>query len=148
VIKFATVSVRKVRGMRVPQTSTHPPTHTQVKRVKGDYMKDPAFTLDNIKNISTAGAGQLGKPRIWPNANVQTSAGTETPRPVLLRRTMCPSRPAPTPVLTPGLLKWVLAMVNYFGVARGVEPKRKKVGNQVLVFERCCHDFVHTPVMS
>ena len=26
-----------------------------------------------------------------------------------------------------GLLKWVLAMVNYFGVAKGVEPKRKKV---------------------
>lgn len=28
-----------------------------MKRVKGDYMKDPAFALDNIKNISTAGAG-------------------------------------------------------------------------------------------
>jgi len=30
----------------------------QVKRVKGDYIKDPAFTLDNIKNVSTAGAGE------------------------------------------------------------------------------------------
>jgi hypothetical protein len=28
-----------------------------------------------------------------------------------------------------GLLKWVFAMVNYFGVAKGVEPKRKKVGS-------------------
>lgn len=27
-----------------------------------------------------------------------------------------------------GLLKWVFAMVNYYGVAKGVEPKRKKVG--------------------
>lgn len=26
-----------------------------------------------------------------------------------------------------GLLKWVFAMVNYYGVAKGVEPKRKKV---------------------
>ena len=26
-----------------------------------------------------------------------------------------------------GLLKWVLAMVNYYNVARTVEPKRKKV---------------------
>jgi uncharacterized protein (DUF3084 family) len=26
-----------------------------------------------------------------------------------------------------GLLKWVLAMVNYYNVAKGVEPKRKKV---------------------
>lgn len=26
-----------------------------------------------------------------------------------------------------GLLKWVLAMVNYYSVAKGVEPKRKKV---------------------
>jgi division protein CdvB (Snf7/Vps24/ESCRT-III family) len=28
---------------------------------------------------------------------------------------------------TAGLLKWVLAMVNYYNVAKGVEPKRKKV---------------------
>jgi Microtubule-binding stalk of dynein motor len=27
----------------------------------------------------------------------------------------------------PGLLKWVLAMMNYYGVARTVEPKRRKV---------------------
>lgn len=26
-----------------------------------------------------------------------------------------------------GLLKWVLAMVNYYNVAKGVKPKRKKV---------------------
>ena len=26
-----------------------------------------------------------------------------------------------------GLLKWVLAMVNYYNVAKGVEPKRRKV---------------------
>lgn len=31
------------------------------------------------------------------------------------------------PVCCPGLLKWVLAMVNYYNVAKGVEPKRKKV---------------------
>lgn len=29
--------------------------------------------------------------------------------------------------LLAGLLKWVLAMVNYYDVAKGVEPKRKKV---------------------
>ena len=29
-----------------------------------------------------------------------------------------------------GLLKWVFAMVNYYGVAKGVEPKRKKVQGQ------------------
>ncbi|WIA10356.1 hypothetical protein OEZ85_010548 [Tetradesmus obliquus] len=57
-------------------------TEKQVKRVKTEYMKDPSFTYDNIRNISTAGAG---------------------------------------------LLKWVLAMVNYYNVAKGVEPKRKKV---------------------
>ena len=28
-----------------------------------------------------------------------------------------------------GLLKWVFAMVNYFIVARGVEPKRRKVAD-------------------
>ena len=30
----------------------------QVKRVR-DYMKDPKFTVDDIKSISTAGAGLL-----------------------------------------------------------------------------------------
>ena len=28
-----------------------------------------------------------------------------------------------------GLLKWVIAMVNYFVVAKGVEPKRRKVAD-------------------
>ena len=28
-----------------------------------------------------------------------------------------------------GLLKWVFAMVNYFVVAKGVEPKRRKVAD-------------------
>jgi Microtubule-binding stalk of dynein motor len=28
-----------------------------------------------------------------------------------------------------GLLKWVLAMVNYYNVAKGVEPKRRKVAD-------------------
>jgi hypothetical protein len=47
--------------------------------------------------------------------------GMTTCRPaVRLRLWACPST---TP---PGLLKWVYAMVNYYGVARGVEPKRKK----------------------
>ena len=55
----------------------------QVKQVRG-YMKDDNFTLDNIKAISSAGAG---------------------------------------------LLKWVFAMVNYYDVAKGVEPKRKKVAD-------------------
>lgn len=45
-------------------------------------MKDPKFTVADLRVISTAGAG---------------------------------------------LLKWVLAMVNYFGVAKDVEPKRRKV---------------------
>lgn len=55
----------------------------QVKQVRG-YMKDDNFTLENIKAISSAGAG---------------------------------------------LLKWVFAMVNYYDVAKGVEPKRKKVAD-------------------
>ena len=55
----------------------------QVKQVRG-YMKDDNFTLDNIRAVSSAGAG---------------------------------------------LLKWVFAMVNYYDVAKGVEPKRKKVAD-------------------
>lgn len=31
-----------------------------------------------------------------------------------------------------GLLKWVVAMVNYHGVAKGVEPKRKKASSDLL----------------
>ncbi|KAK9868729.1 hypothetical protein WJX84_008574 [Apatococcus fuscideae] len=58
-------------------------TEKQVKQVRG-YMKDESFTLDNIRAISSAGAG---------------------------------------------LLKWVFAMVNYYDVAKGVEPKRKKVAD-------------------
>jgi hypothetical protein len=43
----------------------------QVKRVKTDYVKDPGFTVENIKTISTAGAGQqaayvLGAPSVLP----------------------------------------------------------------------------------
>ena len=53
----------------------------QAKQVK-EYMKDPKFTVDDVKGISTAGAG---------------------------------------------LLKWVVAMVNYYNVARTVNPKRQKV---------------------
>ncbi|DBA95316.1 TPA: Dynein heavy chain cytoplasmic [Trebouxia sp. C0006] len=53
----------------------------QVKKVR-EYMKDSKFTVDDIRSISTAGAG---------------------------------------------LLKWVFAMVNYYSVARTVDPKRKKV---------------------
>lgn len=33
-------------------------TDKQVKRVKTDYMKDPNFTYENIRNASTAGAGE------------------------------------------------------------------------------------------
>lgn len=32
--------------------------HTQVKKVR-EYMKDPKFTVDDIRSISTAGAGLL-----------------------------------------------------------------------------------------
>lgn len=32
-------------------------TEKQVKRVKTEYMKDPSFTYESIKNVSTAGAG-------------------------------------------------------------------------------------------
>lgn len=39
-----------------------PRPRPQVKRVKGDYLKDPAFTLDNIKTISTAGGGAAHAP--------------------------------------------------------------------------------------
>ena len=31
----------------------------QVRRVKMEYMKDAGFTFDNIRSISTAGAGAL-----------------------------------------------------------------------------------------
>lgn len=34
-------------------------TEKQVKRVKTEYMKDPSFTYDNIRNVSTAGAGAI-----------------------------------------------------------------------------------------
>uniref|UniRef100_A0A061RTL5 Dynein heavy chain 1, cytosolic n=1 Tax=Tetraselmis sp. GSL018 TaxID=582737 RepID=A0A061RTL5_9CHLO len=53
----------------------------QVKQVK-EYRKDPKFTVEDLRGISTAGAG---------------------------------------------LLKWVLAMINYFDVAKTVNPKRAKV---------------------
>jgi dynein heavy chain len=33
-------------------------TEKQVKRVKTDYLKDPNFTYENIRNASTAGAGE------------------------------------------------------------------------------------------
>ena len=46
------------------------------------YMQDPKFTVQELKGISTAGAG---------------------------------------------LLKWVVAMVNYYNVAKTVNPKRQKV---------------------
>lgn len=35
-------------------------TEKQVKKVKSEYMKDTSFTYENIKNISTAGAGEDG----------------------------------------------------------------------------------------
>ncbi len=34
----------------------------QVKRVKTEYMKDPSFTYDNIRNVSTAGSGGFTTP--------------------------------------------------------------------------------------
>ena len=37
------------------------------------------------------------------------------------------------------MLKWVLAMVNYYGVAKGVEPKRKKVRRQAFVYIHASH---------
>ena len=64
-------------------SATEQSRSVQVKQVRG-YMKDDNFTLDNIRAVSSAGAG---------------------------------------------LLKWVFAMVNYYDVARGVEPKRKKVAD-------------------
>lgn len=36
-------------------------TEKQVKRVKTEYMKDKDFTYENIKNVSTAGAGRTRK---------------------------------------------------------------------------------------
>ena len=55
----------------------------QAKQVK-EYMKDPKFTVEAVKGISTAGVG---------------------------------------------LLKWVMAMMNYYNVARTVNPKRQKVAD-------------------
>ena len=43
------------KALPLPQ---HIPHLWQVKRVR-DYMKDPKFTVDDIKSISTAGAGLL-----------------------------------------------------------------------------------------
>ncbi len=53
-----------------------------------------------------------------------------------------------------GLLKWVLAMVNYNNVAKTVEPKRKKVADSeknlriaqvrtIWHFFSCVHEFPH-----
>lgn len=33
-------------------------TEKQVKKVRTEYMKDPNFTHDNLKNVSSAGAGK------------------------------------------------------------------------------------------
>ena len=43
------------KALPLPQNIPH---LWQVKRVR-DYMKDPKFTVDDIKSISTAGAGLL-----------------------------------------------------------------------------------------
>ncbi len=32
-------------------------TDKQVKRVKGDYLKDPTFTVEGVKSVSSAAAG-------------------------------------------------------------------------------------------
>lgn len=57
------------------------------------------------------------------------------------RRSASPFTAPTPPANPPGLLKWVLAMVNYFGVAKGVEPKRKKVrlgfGDYALRIQPC-----------
>jgi hypothetical protein len=42
-------------------------TEKQVKRVKTEYMKDPSFTYDNIRNISTAGAGEMTQNAVCAN---------------------------------------------------------------------------------
>jgi dynein heavy chain len=36
----------------------------QVKKVKTEYMKEAGFTYENIKNVSTAGAGGLASRRV------------------------------------------------------------------------------------
>ncbi len=46
--------------------------------------------------------------------------------------------------LAAGLLKWVLAMVNYFGVAKGVEPKRKKVADSEKALRIASKDLADT----
>eukprot|EP00798_Chlamydomonas_sp_ICE-L_P031818 gene31818-7022_t len=71
---------------------------TDKQKVK-DYMKDPTFTFEGLKSISTAGAG---------------------------------------------LLKWVLAMVNYNNVAKTVEPKRKKVAEAEKNLRIAAKDLVTT----
>jgi dynein heavy chain len=42
------------------------------------------------------------------------------------------------------LLKWVLAMVNYYNVAKGVEPKRKKVAEAEKNLRLAQRDLAHT----
>lgn len=71
---------------------------SQVKKVR-EYMKDPKFTVDELRTISTAGSG---------------------------------------------LLKWVFAMVNYYAVARTVEPKRKKVAESEKNLRMAMKDLAHT----
>lgn len=48
------------------------------------------------------------------------------------------------PIPPPGLLKWVMAMVNYFNVAKGVEPKRKKVAEAEKNLRMAQRDLVDT----
>jgi dynein heavy chain, axonemal len=43
-----------------------------------------------------------------------------------------------------GLLKWVMAMVNYSNVARTVEPKRKKVAESEKSLRAAQKDLQHT----
>eukprot|EP00249_Psilotum_nudum_P025605 c30283_g1_i1 orf=249-848(+) len=58
-------------------------TEKQMRALK-EYFKDPKLSLDELLNISTAGAG---------------------------------------------LLRWVIAMMNYYNVAKTVTPKRQAVSN-------------------
>lgn len=58
----------------------------QVKRVKTEYMKDPSFTYDNIRNVSTAGAGG----RTWGSCAICMSSRAVAPQPMCCSHCLTP----------------------------------------------------------
>lgn len=77
-------------------------TDKQVKRVKTDYMKDPNFTYENIRNASTAGAGESPQSALHVAAvNLLCAAchdldSISAAHPPVFEATACTHTPTPT----------------------------------------------------